>query len=299
MKKILIALIIILIIILFVNKNNYPYKKELKDIGYTNKIIKKINNTFTKDEINNHLLDIKYDKLFKYNKSPLFKIENINRYYNYDKYNDYNYLDIVKYVEIGLDKDFYTNIKEISDYDSDLVLVNKYNKLPNNYQENNLITLKEPYSYNNQKVKKTIYDNLIKMINDASKSNIKLFVISGYRTEDYQDKLFTNSLKRNGIEHALKYSAKKGHSEHQTGLAIDINSTESEFKNTKEYLWLKNNSYKYGFIERYKENKEFITGYAYEPWHYRYVGIEVSSYINKKNITFEEYYVLKDFLNKQ
>ena len=88
------------------------------------------------------------------------------------------------------------------------------------------------------------------------------------------------------------YSARPGHSEHQLGYAVDINTVQEKFKNTKEYAFLKDNAYKYGFIERYKEGKEFITGYGYEPWHYRYVGIDAAKIIYENDLTLEEYLLL-------
>ena len=109
-----------------------------------------------------------------------------------------------------------------------------------------------------------------------------------------QNYLFNNSVKKNGIDHALVYSAKKGHSEHQLGLAVDLNTTQNSFEKTKQYKWLKQNSYKYGFIERYPKGKEFITGYAFEPWHYRYLGVDIATKIFEENITYEEYLVKYD-----
>ena len=99
------------------------------------------------------------------------------------------------------------------------------------------------------------------------------------------------------MKKADTYSARAGSSEHQTGLAVDINtaSSRANFQNTKEYKWLINNSYKYGFIERYPKGKTNITGYKYEPWHYRYVGIEAASIIHEKGITFEEYKVISKY----
>lgn len=93
-----------------------------------------------------------------------------------------------------------------------------------------------------------------------------------------------------GKQMADKYVAKAGFSEHQTGLAIDLTNEDRYFvKGTNEAEWLENNCYKYGFIIRYPEGKESITGVAYEPWHIRYVGEEVSRYIYENNITLEEY----------
>ena len=94
------------------------------------------------------------------------------------------------------------------------------------------------------------------------------------------------------MEYALTCSAKPGHSEHQTGLAVDVegeNKDYDNFEDTKEFIWMKNNAHRFGFILRYPKGKEHITGFKYEPWHYRYVGIETATKIFKQNITLEEY----------
>ena len=89
------------------------------------------------------------------------------------------------------------------------------------------------------------------------------------------------------------YSAKPGHSEHQLGLAVDLNlaNSKAHFEDSKEYAWLKANSYKFGFIERYPKGKEFITGYGFEPWHYRYLGVELATNVYIDGSTYEEYLI--------
>ncbi len=308
MKKIIYALILIaitggIIYLIYLGINNnlanggeplfkkYVYNSELLDLGYTKTDISEIKNMFTEEQVKTYLLEKKYDSLLKYAESPIFNIEHIDRYSEYDNKTDYNEKDVVTYVEIGLDIEFYTNITEVANYDDKLVLVNKYYKLPSNYSASDLVSLGTYCSYNGQM--KSEAATAIKSMIDASKNDgLSMKIISAYRTESLQNTLFTNSTKRNGIEHALIYSAKPGHSEHQTGYAADINTTEESFKDTSEYTWLQENAYKYGFIERYPSGKEFITGYGYEPWHYRYVGVDVAKIIHEKDITFEEYIVL-------
>lgn len=97
-----------------------------------------------------------------------------------------------------------------------------------------------------------------------------------------------------GVKETDTYSARPNHSEHQTGLAMDLSTdgTLSEaFENTEQFKWLNENAHKYGYILRYKKDKVYMTGYTYEPWHYRYVGVEVATIIKNENLTFEEYYV--------
>lgn len=133
-------------------------------------------------------------------------------------------------------------------------------------------------------------DAFEKMKSDASKEGISLKIISGYRSYSRQKTLYNNYVKRDGKEVADRYSARPGHSEHQTGLAFDVNSLDQAFGNTKAGEWLNHNCYKYGFILRYPKGKEAITGYMYEPWHFRYIGQEaINLYNNGVWTTLEEY----------
>lgn len=138
-----------------------------------------------------------------------------------------------------------------------------------------------------------------KMKQDAAKENLIIKKGSSFRTYDYQKKLHQRYIRQHGEKDTVNSSAKEGHSEHQLGLAIDIinnnpaTSINNRFKNTREYKWLIANAHKYGFILRYPEGKENITGYIYEPWHYRYVGEQTAKEIYEKNVTLEEYLKLK------
>lgn len=129
-----------------------------------------------------------------------------------------------------------------------------------------------------------------KMKAEAAKEGINLKIISGYRTYSHQNTLYNNYVKRDGKSAADRYSARPGHSEHQTGLAFDVNSLEQSFGSTKAGIWLNENCYKYGFILRYPKGKESITGYMYEPWHFRYIGEDAKNlYNNGSWLTLEEY----------
>ena len=133
------------------------------------------------------------------------------------------------------------------------------------------------------------------MCNAAKLENISIYSGSAYRSYSYQQNLYNRYAKVDGIAKTDTYSARAGYSEHQTGLAIDIMNANWGYidKTDKEYTWLINNSYKYGFILRYPEDKEKITGYMYEPWHYRYVGIDLATELVKENLTYEEYIAKK------
>ena len=131
------------------------------------------------------------------------------------------------------------------------------------------------------------------MASDAKKESLSIIAMSAYRSYDYQVNLYNNYTKTDGKEKADTYSGRPGYSEHQTGLAVDVYNGKTkytEFHNTKEFTWMQNNGYKYGFILRFPKDKTKETGYEYESWHYRYVGVDIATYIHNNNLCYEEYY---------
>lgn len=145
---------------------------------------------------------------------------------------------------------------------------------------NTCLTSKTMEAFNNMKA-------------DANAAGLNLNIISGYRSYSYQEGLYNRRAKENK-QRADESTARPGHSEHQTGLAFDLNTASDSFANTDEAKWLAANCYKYGLILRYPNGKESKTGYKYEPWHFRYVGVELASklYNNGDWITLEEYFNL-------
>ena len=124
---------------------------------------------------------------------------------------------------------------------------------------------------------------------DAKKAGLSLWICSGFRSYTYQNTLYNNYVARDGKAMADTYSARAGHSEHQTGLAMDINNASDSFNNTKEAKWIAENCYKYGFILRYPQGKQDITGYKYESWHVRYLGKELAKEVHDSGLTLEEF----------
>lgn len=150
--------------------------------------------------------------------------------------------------------------------------------------------------FNPRKLDKELLVNFEKMWEEAQKAKINLSIKSGFRSYKYQQKLLKEYLQKDNIQNIQTYLAMPGFSEHQTGLAIDLVDCHSKQirKHQKEYKWLHNNAYKYGFILRYPKGKEKITGYKYEPWHFRFVGKELAKelYKNGNYLTLEEYFNL-------
>ena len=179
----------------------------------------------------------------------------------------------------------------VNNPDDYLVLVNKFNKLSSNHIPNDLELISKYYSDDKQYLRKKARIAFENMASDARKIGLNIIAVSTYRSYDYQDKLFNNYVKEFGLDYANMCSARAGHSEHQLGLAVDIANESLDYDNfdkTKEFDWIKNNAYKYGFILRYPKDKVNITGYKYEPWHFRYIGA-MAYYIYKNNIVLEEY----------
>ena len=171
-----------------------------------------------------------------------------------------------------------------------ILLVNQANSLPFDYNATGLINLYEQKNRSFElddtdiKMCEVAYKAMQKMFYEASKENVTDFVItSGYRTKEKQQEIYKNAKKGQ--------AAKPGESEHQTGLAFDVmtNNSGVKFENTFHCKWLIQNCAKYGFILRYPKGKERITGFPYEPWHFRYVGTPHSETIMREGITLEEY----------
>ena len=193
---------------------------------------------------------------------------------------------------ISSNDSFYKNIKTIyspTEYD---YIVNKNIKLEKTYKPLDLEAIDTNYALENKYLRKEAKYQFEKMARDAKDNNLTIIAVSAFRDYNYQEKLFNNYVKNKGEYYALLCSAKAGHSEHQTGLSVDISDSTYDYDNfeyTKEFKWVSKNAHKYGFILRYPKAKYHITGFKYEPWHYRYVGIDIASTIYQKKITLEEY----------
>ncbi len=159
-------------------------------------------------------------------------------------------------------------------YIDGILIANKTYALPSNY---------------NPGVDKEAQQALNDMIAAAADENIYLYMISGFRSYETQLTLYNNYVARDGKDAADRYSARPGHSEHQSGLCFDLNSLEQSFGQTAEGIWLVQHCAEYGFIIRYPADKEEITGYMYEPWHVRYLGKEVARAVTESGLCLEEY----------
>jgi len=192
-------------------------------------------------------------------------------------------------------------VKEIVNAENVLALVNKEFALPGTYTPEDLVKPNVQFSFGEQDIEKSYLrkeaaEALEKMFAAAENSNIYLFAVSGYRSYNRQVAILNNEIERVGKDQAMQAVAIPGKSEHQTGLAMDISSESVQylltdnFGETEEGKWLKENAHHFGFILRYPKDKEDITGYQFEPWHFRYVGEKNAQIMYKNNWTLEEFF---------
>lgn len=271
------------------NKGNDDDKvnKKLKELGYSNSDIAKIEKNLSSDVIDK--INEKYDDLASFSSVKYFHIENIDRYQNLSDNSSYEAEEVVMRVNTQIDRDFYTDVKIVDDPDDPFVLVNKYYEVPQDYEPSDLVSVG-----NGQKMRSEAAEHVNKLLKDINADGLYLQAQSGFRSIDLQTRLYNNYVARDGVEEADTYSARPGSSEHHTGLAIDLShdgTLEETFEDTKQFEWLDKNAHKYGLILRYPKDKVYMTGYMYEPWHYRYVGVEVATLIKNEGITYEEYCV--------
>ncbi|MDR1693120.1 MAG: M15 family metallopeptidase [Oscillospiraceae bacterium] len=198
-------------------------------------------------------------------------------------------------VNVNADYGYYKGITQIQDPDGLLVFCNKNYQLPAGFAPENLRAISGYELLMTDEAATAFEDMRAAVKKDLGK---QLIAISAYRSFSYQKALFARYARADGIEVADTYSARAGHSEHQTGLTIDLLHTwpkngslrNANFQDTEQYAWMLDHAHEYGFILRYPETEESVTGYRFEPWHWRYIGADDASKMHEEGIaTFEEY----------
>lgn len=311
--KIFLFIVVLLIIIVpIINKkiNEYLYTKTneyaLLKLGYSEDQTKLLIDKLGDDE-ENIILSYQYNEFIpEFVKCKYFMFKNLDEYldqvitkeddfFKYHGIEGYNYDEIVALVNTNASRSYYTDT-----YKTDLskeygILVNKFYELGSDYEPNDLVDISIKYYYGDKKkIRSEVYEAFKRMWEDAYKEGIYLIIVSAYRDYNSQVEVYKDYEAQKGTNYADSIAARPGYSEHQTGLSLDIyskdNTLASTFKNSKAYEWLINNSYKYGFILRYPDGKKKITGFSYESWHYRYLGVDLATKVYNEGITFDEYY---------
>ena len=225
------------------------------------------------------------------------KLDNYDRYITYADDTGEDEEETVLAVNLDMDKKDYEDAILVDEF-SISMLVNKHRYLSEDFEPKDLMTIPSEYASEEGLQSSRLAFNAYKeMSNKAKSEGYEIIINSAYRSYNDQVEIGNFYLKWYGQGYVDKYVAKPGYSEHQTGLCYDIGSKSvNVFANSKEYQWMQDNAYKYGFIERFTKRYEGITGFRMEPWHYRYVGKDIAKYIHDNNISFEEYYAV--FLDK-
>lgn len=296
-------IIFIVVLIIFIIGGCVGYKKyqeyqeyihsdfyKLLQLGYNEKEIDNI----TKLKNVGHILKMDYNsKLNKIITQKYFIEKNLDTYIEYyQDHQDKSLEEVIATINVHADKEHYEDVKDTDVSKGNLMLVNKYHKLSEDYTPKEVTTISLKYAYPDNKLAKEVLDAYEKMWKSAKNEGITLIATSAYRTFESQERVYDNFLK-NGEEYADNYAARPGFSEHQTGLSVDIfgyGTTKKTFEDSPSFTWLQENAHKYGFILRYPKGKENLTGYNYEAWHYRYVGVKDATRIKNEGITFDEYY---------
>ena len=294
---------VIVIVILGINfYNDFQYKQtneyKLIEKGYSEEDTKTILEKLSNDKISSILETEKNDNIVNLVKEKYFLEKNLDRYLSYlEEEEDTSFSDVVAIVNVHADSRWYEEEFQVDTSLNELMMVNKFYTLDETYTPENLVTIPLTYAYGNEgdnQILDYAYEKFLDMWQAANDEGYYLMVNSSYRNYEEQQQTYDNLKNTVGERKADEIAARPGHSEHQTGLVVDMTSKNSpysnEFADSEEYKWLKEHAHEFGFIERYPEGKTYLTGYNPESWHWRYVGVEAATTMYEENITYDEYY---------
>ncbi|MCL2080294.1 MAG: M15 family metallopeptidase [Oscillospiraceae bacterium] len=225
---------------------------------------------------------------------PHFIKENAPRYEAYQEKNpQISFSEAIAYVNVNLDKEFYSDILDVPNLDSVTMLVNKHYRLPSDWMPENLINV-----YDSHFLQEEAAVHSLMLRESMIENELRIVFISTYRSYSSAVNTYSYAIDRYGVAFSDLNYARAGHSDHQTGLAIDLlhisppsTLTGTNFQDTEEFKWLCENAHNFGFILRYPDGHTHITGYKFEPWHWRYVGTDIATAMYEKGIvTYEEFY---------
>lgn len=299
-RKLIILLFIIIISIVGIKsyktyKYHQTYEYKLLEKNYTKEETDLLLKKLDKTRIEKLLTTEKNEKLINILNEKYFLTKNLDKYIAYsDKNPEISLTEVIALVNVHRDQNYYENMEITDTSKGNTMLVNKYNALSKDYEVEDLKTISKTYSYgDNKKLNKEAYDAFISLADDAKKEGYTILIVSSYRTYQDQEDVWKDYKASFGTKKADAYAARAGSSEHETGLAIDVadyNDKNDKFEATESFKWMQTNAHKYGYILRYPKGKENITGYSYEAWHYRYVGIDTATKVYNEGITYDEYY---------
>lgn len=274
-------------------QKTYEYK--LQKFGYSEEDTDYLINQLSEDELDKIMANDFDENIPKVMKESYYLKKNHDKYLAYNKANpDKSLTDVVAIINVGADKEWYTDFVSTDAEKESLMLTNKFHRLGEEYNPEDLENVKNWYAYGTDpKLRKEAYQQFIAMYNAAKKDGQDIIIESAYRDYKYQEKLYNSYLNALGQTETDAIAARPGFSEHQTGLTVDVTTygaNNDNFETTEEFAWLQEHAHEFGFILRYPKGKEYLTGYNYESWHYRYIGEEAATKVHELGITFDEYY---------
>lgn len=261
---------------------------DLIDLGYTNDETDVIL-ALKEDKLRFILENSKENNILEWIQMETFIPSRYQRYLSVQTEKGYELVQLFEWVNTERDRPFYTEIQTSDPGLGNLILVNKYHSLSRDFVPSDLQSISP---YGNVKLSMDAAEAFKQLASDAKDEGYTIVGISGYRSYQTQATLYQRYVNKDGRVLADSYSARAGHSEHQTGLAIDVASKDPNiltFEQSTAFAWMLEHAHAYGFILRYPKGKEQITGYKYEPWHYRFVGVDLALEIKKSGMTFDEY----------
>ena len=301
----LLAVIVFLIVgvILGINfYNDFKYKQtneyKLTSKGYSLEDTNVLLDKLSENSISSLINQDKNDTIVGLVKEKYFLEKNLDRYLAYiEEEEEDNLTDVVAIVNVNADHKWYEEELETDTSLNEQMIVNKFYALSEDYTPENLVSIPLDYSYGTEGENQLIeyaYDKFLDLWQAAHDEGFYLMVTSSYRDYASQKEIYDYRKATQGERKADETAARPGHSEHQTGLVVDMTSTTepsaTDFSESEAYKWLKEHAHEFGFIERYPADKEYLTGYSPESWHWRYVGIEAATVMHEENITYDEYY---------
>ena len=301
----LLAVIVFLVVgvILGINfYNDFKYKQtneyKLTSKGYSLEDTNVLLDKLSENSISSLINQDKNDTLVGLVKEKYFLEKNLDRYLAYiEEEEEDNLTDVVAIVNVNADHKWYEEELETDTSLNEQMIVNKFYALSVDYTPENLVSIPLDYSYGTEGENQLIeyaYDKFLDLWQAAHDEGFYLMVTSSYRDYASQKEIYDYRKATQGERKADETAARPGHSEHQTGLVVDMTSTTepsaTDFSESEAYKWLKEHAHEFGFIERYPADKEYLTGYSPESWHWRYVGIEAATVMHEENIIYDEYY---------
>lgn len=301
----LLAVIVFLVVgvILGINfYNDFKYKQtneyKLTSKGYSLEDTNVLLDKLSENSISSLINQDKNDTIVDLVKEKYFLEKNLDRYLAYiEEEEEDNLTDVVAIVNVNADHKWYEEELETDTSLNEQMIVNKFYALSEDYTPENLVSIPLDYSYGTEGENQLIeyaYDKFLDLWQAAHDEGFYLMVTSSYRDYASQKEIYDYRKATQGERKADETAARPGHSEHQTGLVVDMTSTTepsaTDFSESEAYKWLKEHAHEFGFIERYPADKEYLTGYSPESWHWRYVGIEAATVMHEENIIYDEYY---------